>query len=840
MEKLNKKDKINLLWIIVIYLLIALIITHGEYVFGSVTDWGFQHITFPEYFRMLFYETGDIFPGFALNIGGGQNIYYFAYYGLLSPIILFSYLLPFIPMSFYIIFSTLLLGVISIYLFYKWIKGFNFSSRLCFVLTLMFAMAGPLLFHSHRHIMFINYMPFLLFGLIGVRKYFSNGSKWLMIIGIFLMIMTSYYYSVGGILCMTVYGVYEYLRLNDKFVLKDFIKKGIAFAFLVITGVLMAGVILLPVMYALMNGRGESFGGVSLLEALIPNINLKFLLYKSYYIGLLGISFLAIIYLIFMKKEKRFLGIVLSLLIVCPIFVYILNGALYLDGKALIPFLPLYVLACGFFLKEVTSGKLNDKVVFLTIIISLLWVYLADNNLKLYFTIDLFIVLLLLYLYKKYKKEMIIYIPLCIASVLLCIGVNLSDSLISIEDFGKQNDSVLEEITEDIAKSDKGVYRMAINLKASTQLVNHVDNIHENITTLYSSTYNTNYNDFFYYFNNNRASRNMFITSETKNTLFESYMGVKYLITDKEAPLGYEVWKKYGDYTVYINENTLPLGYATDRVISYDDYDDFAFPSNIMSLMGNVVADNGDYKYESPLKKISLDLESGEKQNIKLEDYKDGYKVQVDEESGTLKIKLDEDTARKFYLVRFTVEKPQSCKLGDTTIEVNGINNKLTCGSWKYFNSNYTFDYTLSDDEPFDEIKIKFSKGTHYISKVELYSLDYDDFVDVTSDIDAFEVDEAIGDKISGRIDVTNDGYFNLSIPYDEGFIIKVDGREVEYEKVNKSFIGFPIEKGEHKIEIEFKAPNALLGKIMSGAGFVIFAIIIVYDKYERKRKANE
>ncbi len=66
MERLDKKDKFNLFWIIAIYLGIALIITHGEYVFGSKIDWGFQHFVFPEYFRMLFYNTGDLFPDFCI------------------------------------------------------------------------------------------------------------------------------------------------------------------------------------------------------------------------------------------------------------------------------------------------------------------------------------------------------------------------------------------------------------------------------------------------------------------------------------------------------------------------------------------------------------------------------------------------------------------------------------------------------------------------------------------------------------------------------------------------------------------------------------------------------
>ena len=55
----------------------------GRYgVFGANMDWISQHSVFPEYFRQQFYETGQFFPEFAANIGGGQNIYNFSYYGL--------------------------------------------------------------------------------------------------------------------------------------------------------------------------------------------------------------------------------------------------------------------------------------------------------------------------------------------------------------------------------------------------------------------------------------------------------------------------------------------------------------------------------------------------------------------------------------------------------------------------------------------------------------------------------------------------------------------------------------------------------------------------------------
>ena len=69
--KKYKKDILILLLFSAIYISIALVLTRGKYYFASTTDFEMQHYIFPEYFRKLFYDTFDLFPDFALNIGGG-------------------------------------------------------------------------------------------------------------------------------------------------------------------------------------------------------------------------------------------------------------------------------------------------------------------------------------------------------------------------------------------------------------------------------------------------------------------------------------------------------------------------------------------------------------------------------------------------------------------------------------------------------------------------------------------------------------------------------------------------------------------------------------------------
>lgn len=90
----------------------------GQYgIFGSRVDWLSQHSVFPDYFRRRFYETGSLFPDIAWNLGGGQNIYNLSYYGLYNPVILFSYLLPFVKMDTYLMGSSMICYGISVALF---------------------------------------------------------------------------------------------------------------------------------------------------------------------------------------------------------------------------------------------------------------------------------------------------------------------------------------------------------------------------------------------------------------------------------------------------------------------------------------------------------------------------------------------------------------------------------------------------------------------------------------------------------------------------------------------------------------------------------------------------
>ena len=158
MKRSTKKDIIYCLIPVLLFLILVNILTQGTYLYGSQIDWSNQHVVIPDIFRSLFYSTKDLLPDFIFNIGNGTNIYNLAYYGFLSPITFISYLLPSVDMTTYITVSTILTTVISTILLYVFLRRQKFSSEVSLISSVIFITSSCISFHSHRHVMFINYL----------------------------------------------------------------------------------------------------------------------------------------------------------------------------------------------------------------------------------------------------------------------------------------------------------------------------------------------------------------------------------------------------------------------------------------------------------------------------------------------------------------------------------------------------------------------------------------------------------------------------------------------------------------------------------------------------------
>lgn len=829
MKKLTKKDYINILILFGLFLFFVILLSKFKYYYGSTLDWFEQHVVFPEYFRDLFYKTHRILPDFAFNIGSGQNIYNFSYYGLLSPYVLFSYLLPFINMTSYMIIITILSVLISAAMLYIWLKNKGNSSLNCFISTFLFLFATSISLHSHRHIMFINYMPFLILGLYGVDRKILKNRSCTLAISIFLMIMTSYYYSIGGIVALVIYGIYKYLKEHQKITFKNFMIDGISFIAPIILGILLSAIITIPTFKALVSGRGETYNTINLKNILLPNIHLPYYLYDSYGVGLTALIILAIISLFDKKKENKFLSIVLGLFLIFPLFNYILNGTMYIDAKSLIPLLPVCIFVISKLINKIFNKELKYKIIIPGFLIIML-VGLLFCNYKLIILCDVLIIFLALILYQKFNKKYLFAIPICIFAFFLSYFTSYTnDNLIvkkeSVEELDKIN-NVIDYITE----SDDNYYRTNLNLGAKyNNRIFH--NFKYYSTTIYSSIYNMNYNNFYYdTINNNFPHRNRATTSTPTNIMSNLFTGSKYIVSDsKKEYWGYELIAEKEGYYIFKNDNTLPLAYASSNILNYADFENLGYPRQAEALLNNIISDaKTKTDFVSNIKKIEVDINDIKTERIKVKQENDHYIIRSSK-GGKANYILPKEYQNQIIFVRFKVNKSQSCDIGDTYIYINGIKNKLTCSEWKYHNQNYDFDYVISDKN-LKSLSLSFSKGKFDISDIELYSLNYEYLENILSKVDKLNITKMFDNTLEGTINVEKDGYFTTSIPYDEGFIAYVDDEEVTIEKVNTAFIGFKITNGEHKIKIVYVSPLKKLSMVISLIGLISFIIVFVSE----------
>lgn len=822
MEKINKKDKINLLVITIIFIGIIIFILRNNTLYGSILDWNTQHSVIPEYFRSLFYRTLNIFPDFALNLGSGQNIYNYSYYGLFNPVIIISYFLPFISMKSYIQISSILLVYSSVILFYYFLRRNKVNENVSLLSSVVFLTASPLLFHSHRHIMFMNYMPFLILALIGVDKYFEKDNSKLLCISTVLIILMSYYYSIPAIISIVIYGVYKYIKLNKKITVKSFFKDGFRFLIPIMIAILISCILLVPTFYAILIGRLPNDINISLSDLLVPRINVKYLMYNAYGVGLTSISLLALINLFFDKKrENRFLLICLSSLIIFPIINYLLNGTMYIDAKVLIPFLPLYTLVISCMFDKISTKKIDLRKLVIASLAVLFLIYVGKSSYGNYFYIDFIFSLTLIIIATKTNTKYLFKVLTIVLLVIYSCAGNSKDTLVSRKDINSSENVNQEKL---IKKIPKGYDHTTLyNLK-----LENVNNIYGNLNIysdyLYSSTGNANYNLFMFdTFEVPMQSRNRLIISANKDLMYLMFSNNRYFIGDNVDITGYKEIDKIGDTKLYENTDVLPFMYVSYNYYNKTDFSKKSFPYNNEILLNNVVVnEKTNNEFKTSIKETFI-----RQSDIKYMDpsiINNGDRITVKKDNSRMLIDIPEVARNKILFVSFNLE-PQSCKVGDLLVNINGNTNKLTCREWKYYNGNTTFNYVISGDTS-NKVEVTFSKGMYKIDNLKIYYMDYNDIKDINKKVTKVDIDSKTkGDKIYASVETEKDGYFVTTLPYDKGFTIKVDNKKIDYEKVNIAYVGFKISKGKHNIVIEYKAPFKIVGLIMSFIGIIVYIL---------------
>ncbi len=774
--KVNSKsrDRIAIVLLVASFSFLIALLCSSESLFASSIDYINQHASFPSYLRDLFYETKDFFPDFMPHLGAGQNIYNISYYGLYNPYVLMSYAFPFVEMVDYLIVVSVLALITSCILFYVFLRKQKYTPLVAFIVALLFMCAAPLLFHTHRHLMFVNYMPFLIGGLYGVEKYIMHKKYTLLVVCLSMIVYCSFYFAVGSFVALFTYGLYRYcvLQTNQK-IIKSIVLFAIKFSIPFLLSVGISSLLWLPTLEVLLSGRMHAESNIVMKDLFIIDNGLinEGTILSAYSMGLPVITFVALLWNVFFQnKIEKIWSLFLLLLSMIPVFSFSLNGFLYLDFKSLIPFIPFVLLASTNFIATLCSLR--------------------------YIRIG-------------------IIICICSSALFNCYYINTLDTYVKKGSY-EVNRNVVNAISDYLNTIDPGYYR-----------VNLAFNNHENInvssgmyrSTLYSSTQNILYRNLYHdVLENDISTRNVFMIPTNHNLISQIYLSEKYIVTQEKLSEFYEYIATVEGYHIYENLYAFPLGYATSNYIHHRDYEQLEKQEKMIYLLGTIISDKQTNVKIKQLNEVDYDFVSSENLTIQ----KEGGQYQIEAQKNNI-LQLSVPN-KQLYIVAFDLRATNE----DLWIDINGVRNKLTDSNWKYYNHNERFTYVVNGS---DVLEVTFKEGEYKVNNCFVYEVDNED---LKNDFDSFivDMDKTKGDYIYGEIEVKSDSIFVLNIPFDSNFKIKVDGKEVDYKLVNESFIGFDIKEGTHNIEVEYFNDLKIIGLRIT-ALFILLTISLC--KFQRR-----
>lgn len=283
--------------------------------------------------------------------------------------------------------------------------------------------------------------------------------------------------------------------------------------------------------------------------------------------------------------------------------------------------------------------------------------------------------------------------------------------------------------------------------------------------------------------------------------------------------------KVYEDerYVVYENPNSFPLAFGTNALVRNINFGANNAVKNqdiILNSMEGAQKDQENYvEYFKPLAYGDVETE-----NLVVED--------VNKEKGTAIYKREDST--KEAIVRYHIT-PQTDLTYYFFVPASLNSEKeysvLLNGKWFTHSKKGTQRqlWQIADNAAGKETVLEFRFKTDKVdlSQAGVYRADVNQIQKVLEKRKAqgLQVEKFSNTHIVGSVDITDDSKFMMtSIPYSEGWKVKVDGKDVPTSKVWKSFLSFPITSGQHKVEFVFSQKGRFIGTVIT-----IISVIILY-----------
>lgn len=320
----------------------------------------------------------------------------------------------------------------------------------------------------------------------------------------------------------------------------------------------------------------------------------------------------------------------------------------------------------------------------------------------------------------------------------------------------------------------------------------------------------------------------------TATPVVNQLLGIKYLIK-RSGTLNSEDWVLENINTsdgagLYLNRYALSLG--------------FMMNDDVLEIDNKSTINPFEYQNEIIRRAVGTDESLFVPQPVALVDYsgldvtKNGYgnyTFRVNDESGDKSATYHYACLDGSYLYGYAESMGSGCD------ELMIRCNTLTIDSGKLIES-YPITFPMGNGQGGSECTVKISakddvKSGNY--KLMIYALNTQLFEQIYSQLSAgqLEIESFSDTKIEGSVNAVQDGLLYLSIPYEKGWSVYVDGEKAETEKVLDAMLGVKVSKGRHEIKLKYTPEGFPLGVAASSVSLVLFAVFALMDKMKKKHR---
>lgn len=769
--------------------------------------------SFSQYYRLFYFfkdvlnRDSSILYSFYKGLGGSMVSTY-AYY-LSSPINILLVLFDNVYI-FYLLATLLKIGLCGTTMYYFLNYHFKDNKHLL-VFSTSYALS-LFIIGNYFQIMWLDGVLLAPLILLGIDKIIDSKKPLLYGLSLFLSILSNYY--IGYILCVfsVIYFVYKLVLSNQN---KEKIKKDIImFLITSILSGMMTMFLNIPNILATINGvrytttymgifNTDIFGLLS--KFFMGSVNLDNFLNKTHALLYCGIFIIPLLLFYFInkninKKEKLASLIVLIIFLISILFNPI-NYAWHMFSPpncfnaryAFLIILFMIYLSCKSFFNLKYITKLQVLSICPLIIIALFVYIFSDLSIySMYISVILYLIYIFLFLNINNKDVKVLFIFLALAELFF----NMYLIFFSFKKIYFNNDYVegrFEEKKETInylKNIDNSFYRVEFD---EASFYNDSYYIGYNGSTTFLSTLNMDISLFekIGYYTGNSYDH---ITYPVMDAIFN----IKYYesVYDNDlyneiyrheiSPIPFLYGKSYIDSILYQNPYALSLGFMINSDTNLDS-DIFANQNKIIKTMSginddvyiknNVIKDNGIYKFKV-VDNNDFYIEIFTKNSTN-----ESYEVYINDKL----FNIDINTADTIYL-KNDFEIGEEVIIRTNNLDVDNI-----------------YVYSFNKDN--------FEKHINYLKNSVLNIEEYSD------------------GYVKGNINVSDKKKLFLSIPYEKGWNIYIDGEKQDYYKLFDTFIGLDLESGYHEIEMIYKNPGLKLGIVVSIVSSVLFISYMIYVK---------